>query len=185
MLKVLAVLKTAYPYFYRDATPQSASDTLDLWASLFVDDDPALVGIAVKSFIASDERGYPPVPGQIKSLMRLLTSAQPENELEAWSMVRRAIGNPEKRFKQLPPLVRETVGSAAQLNAWGNLAPETVDVTIANSFMRSYREKVQRSQEIAALPPEAKALLEETTQRASIGQTPAKEAAHIEGGGRP
>ena len=187
MLKVLAVLKTAYPYFYKDTTRQSAEDTLELWASLFAEDDPALVGMAVKSFIASDARGYPPVPGQIKALMRLLTIERHENELKAWGLVRRAIENArynaKAEFAKLPPLVQKTVGNAAQLRAWSSIGPEAVDVTLANSFMRSYREEVQYERETAALPPDAKALLEQTVRRASVGLP--MEGLRIEGATKP
>lgn len=163
-LTILAVLKTAYPYFYKDATPQSARDTLDLWASLFVEDDPATVGLAVKSFIAADERGFPPVPGQIKAIMRTLAAEEYESELKAWGMVRKALSNSQynsrQEFEKLPPIVQKTIGNAAMLREWCVLDTETVNVTIANAFMRSYRTELRHAQEIAALPPDAKALLQ-------------------------
>lgn len=163
-LTILAVLKTAYPYFYKDATPQSARDTLDLWASLFVEDDPATVGLAVKSFIAADEKGFPPVPGQIKSIMRMLAGEEFDSELKAWGMVRSALSNSQhnarKEFENLPPPVQKVIGNASTLREWCMLTPETVSVTVSNSFMRSYRLEVQRAREIAALPPEARAMLQ-------------------------
>ena len=163
-LKILAILKTAYPYFYKDATPQSAKDTLDLWATLFVDDDPATVGLAVKSFIAADEKGFPPVPGQIKAIMRTLAAEEYDSELKAWSMVRRALSNSQydskREFEKLPPIVQKTIGSAAMLREWCLLDTETVNVTIANAFMRSYRIELRHAQEVAALPPDAKAMLQ-------------------------
>ena len=163
-LKILAILKTAYPYFYKDATPQSAKDTLDLWATLFVDDDPATVGLAVKSFIAADEKGFPPVPGQIKAIIRTLAAEEYDSELKAWSMVRRALSNSQfnskREFEKLPPIIQKTIGSAAVLREWCVLDSETVDVTIANAFLRSYRTELRHAQEIAALPLEAKAMLQ-------------------------
>lgn len=172
-LTILAVLKTAYPYFYKDATPQSAKDTLDLWASLFVDDDSATVGLAVKSFIASDEKGFPPVPGQIRAIMRTLAAEEYDSELRAWGIVRKAIGrsayDPKREFANLPPLIQKTIGSASVLQQWSQFAPDTVDVTIANSFMRSYRTEVQHAREVAALPSEAKKMLERNQDAKRIG----------------
>lgn len=163
-LKILAILKTAYPYFYKDATPQSAKDTLDLWATLFVDDDPATVGLAVKSFIAADERGFPPVPGQIKAIIRTLAAEEYDSELKAWSMVRRALSNSQynarQEFEKLPPLVQKTLGSASVLRDWSLLDPDTVNITIANSFFRSYRMELRHTQEVVALPAEARAMLQ-------------------------
>lgn len=172
-LKILAILKTAYPYFYKDATPQSAYETVELWASMFGDDDMATVGLAVKSFIAADEKGFPPVPGQIKAILRTLAAEEYDSELKAWGMVRKALGNAhydaKREFEKLPALVQKTLGAASTLREWSMIEQDAVDVTIANSFMRSYRAEVQHAREVAALPPEAREMLERNQDAKRIG----------------
>jgi len=42
-------------------------DTVVLWATMFKDEPFKLVSAAVKTFIASDEKGYPPHIGAIKA----------------------------------------------------------------------------------------------------------------------
>ena len=52
--KILAVLRTAYPNFYRNVSDSDVTDTLNLWDSMFTDDDPRLVAAAVKSIIVAN-----------------------------------------------------------------------------------------------------------------------------------
>ena len=70
--KILAVLRTAYPNFYRNVSDSDVTDTLNLWASMFTDDDPRLVAAAVKSIIVASNREFPPNIGTIKEQMRKL-----------------------------------------------------------------------------------------------------------------
>ncbi len=55
--KILAILRTAYPSFYRGMSGKDTEDTVALWAALFRDDTFELVSAAVKTFIVSDEKG--------------------------------------------------------------------------------------------------------------------------------
>ena len=65
-MKILSVLRGAYPAFYRDTSRQEAEAIVNLWAEMFADEDYLLVGAAVKSLIVSDSKGFPPVIGQVK-----------------------------------------------------------------------------------------------------------------------
>ncbi len=60
-IKVLAVLKAAYPSFYKDMRRDEGESVVALWCDLFVDDDYQLVAGAVKALIATETSGYPPV----------------------------------------------------------------------------------------------------------------------------
>ena len=51
IIKLMSVLRGAYPQFYRDVSKTEALDTINLWADMFANDDAALVGAAVKSLI--------------------------------------------------------------------------------------------------------------------------------------
>lgn len=172
---ILSILRTAYPRFYANTAGQDVQDAIDLWASLFVDESAEAVTLGVKAFIASDEKGFPPVPGQIRAILRMLAAEEYDSELKAWGMVRKALKNSQfdakREFDKLPPLIRQTIGAASMLQQWGRLDPETVDVTIANSFMRSYREELRRTRETAALPPEARAILEKNRTAKRIEKT--------------
>ncbi len=162
---VLAVIRAAYPEFYRNISRQDANDAVDLWASLFAEDDPHLVAEAVKAFIAADERGYPPVPGQIKAKMRLMGTTPSQNEADAWNMVMRAVRNgfygAREEFARLPPLAQRIVGSPVRLREWSQISTDELSTVVASHFKRAYREAAAYEREVAALPPSARELREQ------------------------
>ena len=68
-LEIMAVLRGAYPAFYRDMSKTEALDVVNLWAAMFADDEAGLVGEAVKRFIVTDKKGFPPSIGLVKDQM--------------------------------------------------------------------------------------------------------------------
>lgn len=73
-LKIMAVLQATYPNFYRGMTRQDAEGVVALWADIFAEDSYNTVAAAVRAFIASDSKGFPPVVGQIKQRAAELAS---------------------------------------------------------------------------------------------------------------
>ena len=77
--QVLLNLKKAYPFFYKDIGPDEGEEIADLWYEMFEYDDVALVVKAVKLFIKSDSKGFPPVIGVIKAKMEEIIEASRPN----------------------------------------------------------------------------------------------------------
>ena len=75
-LKIMAVLKATYPNFYKDMTRRDAEGVVALWTDMFSEDNYNAVAAAVKAFIASDSKGFPPVVGQVKQRVTELASAK-------------------------------------------------------------------------------------------------------------
>ena len=75
-LKIMAVLKATYPNFHKDMTRRDAEGVVSLWTDMFSEDSYNAVAAAVKAFIASDSKGFPPVVGQVKQRVTELTSAK-------------------------------------------------------------------------------------------------------------
>lgn len=75
-LKIMAVLKATYPNFYKDMTCRDAEGVVALWTDMFSEDSYNAVAAAVKAFIASDSKGFPPVVGQVKQRVTELASAK-------------------------------------------------------------------------------------------------------------
>jgi len=169
VLKIMAVLRGAYPQFYRDISRKEAEDTVNLWSDLFRTDDPLLVMAAVKSFIEADEKGFPPVPGQIKAKLRLITSREEMTELEAWGLVSKALKNglygSKEEFEKLPPVCKKIVGSHTQLREWAMLDPDHVQSVISSNFQRAYRTVSAREREVTKLPQEVRALVNGLSDR--------------------
>lgn len=163
VLKIMAVLRGAYPQFYRNISRQEAEDTVNLWTDMFSGDSYPIVAAAVKALIESDEKGYPPHIGAVKAKIRLLTSSEEMTEAEAWGIVAKALRNStyssREEFEKFPPVIKRIVGSPAQLREWGMMDSDTVHSVVASNFQRSYKVIAQREREIGKLPPEVKALV--------------------------
>ena len=55
-IKILSVLRGAYPQFYRDTSRQEAERVVGLWEDMFREDEYMLVAAAVKALIAGDTK---------------------------------------------------------------------------------------------------------------------------------
>lgn len=155
-LKIMAVLRGAYPQFYRGISRTEAEDTVNLWLDMFSDDDFVLVAAAVKSVIEADEKGFPPTIGQVKSKLRLITGGHELTETDAWALVAKAIRNgiygAQEEYYKLPPEIQKAVGSPNMLREWARMDTEAVHSVVASNFQRSYRAAMARKKELSALP---------------------------------
>ena len=162
-IKILAVLRGAYPAFYRDITKQEAESTIALWVSMFDEEPYELVGAAVKAFISGDSKGFPPSIGQVKERIRQITQPEEMTEQEAWSFVSKALRNSTygsaEEFAKLPPEVQAVVHDPGQLRQWAISPADEVETVIASNFMRSFRVKQKATKEYMALPTEVKRLM--------------------------
>lgn len=160
--QVLAILKAAYPHFYRNASKQDALTAVNLWHELFADDPEDVVAAAVKALIATDEKGYPPHIGAVKAKMRQLTRKPSMTDAEAWAKVMQAIRQSgyscKSEFDKLPEDLQDLVGSPSQLREWGMMDTQTLQSVVSSNFQRSYRERKRKAEEYAALPEDIKRL---------------------------
>lgn len=155
-IQVLAILKRAYPFFYKDITKQDAEDILSLWHHMFEDDDVLLVINAVKTFIASDDKGYPPVIGVIKKKMREISQPETMTELEAWTCIKKAVRNSlynsKQEYDNLPPSIQRLIGDHNVLREWAFIDTTQFETVVQSNFMRSFKEKNEQEKEFLALP---------------------------------
>lgn len=162
-IKILSVLRGAYPAFYRDITKQEAESTIALWESMFDEEPYELVAAAVKAFISGDAKGFPPAIGQIKERIRQITQPEEMTEQEAWALVSKALRNStygsEEEFAKLPPEIQCVVHDPGQLRQWAMSPADEVETVIASNFMRSFRAKQKASKEFMALPTSVKQLM--------------------------
>ena len=166
-IKVLAVLKAAYPAFYRGMKADELNGIVNLWASQFEGDDYKTVGAAVQAHIATDTKGYPPHIGAIKEAIRKITQPDEMSEMEAWGYVASALRNSGynsvAEFDKLPPVVQRIVGSPSQLREWAMMDSDTVQSVVQSNFMRSYRVRAQSEREYLALPENVRELMAQLT----------------------
>lgn len=61
--QVLAILKAAYPQFYKDMTKTQALGTVNVWAMQFAEVPVDIVLIAINKLIATNQ--FPPSPSEV------------------------------------------------------------------------------------------------------------------------
>lgn len=157
---VLKVIRVSYPNFYRGMTKEQAKEIVEVWSMMFVDDDAKVVINAVKSLVQTLK--YPPTIAEIKQRCRLITQPKVMTEMEAWTIVKKAISNYDagENFEKLPVTLQILVGSAAQLREWALMDNETLNSVVQSNFMRSYKAKVNSDVEYQSLSDDTKMLVD-------------------------
>lgn len=162
-IKIMAVLKAAYPSYYKGMRADEANGVVALWWEMFADDEYPLVAAAVKAHIATDKKGFPPHIGAIKDALIKITSPEEMSEMEAWGMISKALSNglygSKEEFSKLPEVLQRIVGSPNQLREWAAMPTETVQSVVQSNFMRSYRARAGYEREYLAMPSDVKTLL--------------------------
>ena len=163
--KILSVLRLTYPTFCSKTDEMKAA--VKLWADIFADDDYTAVGAAVRAFIATDEKGFPPVPGQVKAKLRLMRPSA-ESAIMAWGRVLRALRDadtyrdmrPDGTFSRphylvawdkLPTAVQRAIGDPGTLIIWGRQDEGQLSYTYS-SFERAYNAETEKANTFEALP---------------------------------
>lgn len=176
-IKVLTVLRAAYPQFYAKQTAGDLQNIVALWADMFEGESYQLVAAATKALIKTRGSNFPPSIGEISAKVRQISTPAGMTEAEAWGLVARAIRNgsygAEREFEALPPTLQRLVGSPRQLRDWAAMDADEVNSVVASNFQRSYRARAASEREFDALPSSIKsyaASLAEATKMPELGE---------------
>lgn len=162
--KLFAYIGTLYPNFTKDLT----SEKVDIWTDVLSDFEYSDIVFSLREYVRTNTTGFAPVPGQLIApiVERRLKEVAPD-EGDAWSLVLDAIGDAlyhsAARFKGLPPLIQQAVGSAYVLTTWAQMESEELEVVHSN-FARSYRslkEQAARTNASTGKLPEPKPAIEQ------------------------
>ena len=171
-VNIIRVMVDSYPNY----KPNNLSETVDVWHTMLSDYDYNLVSMALKSYILSDTSGFAPAIGQIVAKMHAITQPQELNEMEAWSLVSKAIRNSiynaADEYAKLPPIVQKAVGLPSQLMQWA-IDDNYNESVVSSNFMRCYRIELAREKELSMLPEDAKQIAQNgsgCTYAAQIGE---------------
>lgn len=153
---IFNILKAAYPNSYKGMTKGDANNVINLWCDMFDGEDDRYIGLAVKAFITSDTKGFPPTIGQLKNMIYKLKTPDEMTEQEAWNHVMKALSNSlynaEEEFKKLPEVIQRILGNHKTLKEWAMIDRETLSTVTASNFMRSYKARAKNEREYLALP---------------------------------
>lgn len=154
-VNIIRVMVDSYPNY----KPNNLSETVDVWHMMLSDYDYSLVSMALKSYILSDTSGFAPAIGQIVAKIHFITQRQELNEMEAWSLVSKAIRNSiynsADEYAKLPPIVQKAVGLPSQLMQW-SIDDSYNESVVSSNFMRCYRIELAREKEMSMLPEDAR-----------------------------
>lgn len=160
--QILAVIKAAYPGHSNKNTINDDMAAVNAWADILSDYSYNEVAAAVKGFIASDIKGFPPAIGQIVHIIN--QHKAPQIPLaEAWNLIQKAASNSTynavSEFEKLPEPLQQIVGSPSRLKTYATMSSETLETVVYNGFAKQYTQCVEREREQMALPQAVKQLL--------------------------
>ena len=165
-------MTVAYPNYRIDDIEYTAK----IWADFLRGYSYEQVNIALRTYITTDTSGFAPSIGQLLDKLHAIQSPQELNEMEAWSLVSKALRNgyygAVEEFDKLPPLVQKAVGSPDNLRNWSQTDTNSIENVVQSNFMRSYRLVINRENELEKMPADVQALIEnvnKTSYSAQIG----------------
>lgn len=167
--KLVAVLMVTYPN-YKPIDVELAAKT---WADIAEEYTYEQMDTGLKLYMKSNTSGFPPVPGQIIDIIHNLTDPKELNEMEAWSLVQKAIkrsgSNCVEEFAKLPQLVQKAVGIPGQLQDWALTENLNKEVIMSN-FQRAYKIELQRQKELKKMPQNIRDLIEKSNIGSPVAQ---------------
>ena len=169
--QLVYVVKAAYPKTYEHFTNKDFENLILAWQMVLEDYTYQQAAAGLKTYLASDTKGFPPSPGQVVDCIHKVIKPQTGEltGLEAWALVRRAIANSnynaEAEFERLPAAVQRAVGSPANLREMAVLDIEQVETVEQSHFIRNYEGMIKRIADEAKIPASVMDLIRSTDQR--------------------
>ena len=167
--QLLAMTQAVYPNY----NPPSREAAVNAWLMCLSEYDNNVVMAAFKAYMTTNTSGFAPAPGQLIEILQTLTQPSELNELEAWSLVRKALSdssyNSVERFQELPPIVQKAVGTPQQLKIWA-CDSEFNENVVSSNFIKTYRTEVKRATELNKMPENVRKLIEMVNTNSASAQ---------------
>lgn len=167
--QLLAMTQAVYPNY----NPPSREAAVNAWLMCLSEYDNNVVMAAFKAYMTTNTSGFAPAPGQLIEILQTLTQPSELNELEAWSMVRKALRNcgynSEQEFAKLPTIIQKTVGTPQQLRIWAS-DTEFNENVVSSNFIKTYRTEVKRATELNKVPDDIRKLVEMVNTNSTSAQ---------------
>lgn len=158
-------------------------DAFNVWYELLRDLSYEQVNIAIQKYMLTEK--FPPTIADIRTKANDIVAKIEESmsELEAWSLVSKAISNSgyhaEEEFDKLPEVCQRAVGNPQNLKEWAMMESDSVATVEQSHFIRNYRVAVQRMQEDAKIPNNIKVAIADMRKKVeTIKYKPSREIEH-------
>lgn len=169
VIKILSVLKVAYPSFYKEMTKEEAENTILLYQEMFNGNDPEVVLYAVRELMGTLK--FPPTIADIKDKILDLTRVK-EDLAEAWNVLLKAIGsgiyNSTEGFETLTPIGKAFIRSPKQLKELAMMDSDVINSVVKGQFFKQAEILQKRQDDEMKMLPESKKIREMIT---GIGQS--------------
>ena len=169
-VKIIRIMCDSYPNY----KPNNISETVDVWCMMLEDYNYNQISVALKAYVTSDTSGFAPSIGELIAKIQMISQPQELNEMEAWSLVSKALRNGTygavEEFSRLPPTVQEAVGNPDNLRNWATSDYKVIETVIQSNFIKTYRSVTSRTEEIKRVPAEIQKLIEKVNQNSLKAQ---------------
>lgn len=166
---LLAMVQATYPNY----NPPSKTAAVNAWTMALEEYTANEVAMAFKAYMKTNASGFAPSPGQLIEKIHAITQPQELNEMEAWSLVSKAIRNSsynsESEYAKLPPVVQNAVGMPSQLRQWA-LDESYNEEVVMSQFQRCYRTELKRQEEFQKLPSDVRMLIQNNSKNSHKAQ---------------
>lgn len=182
--KLMSIIVLAYPNYDKFKDEKQVKATVDLWATMFSEDDAGIVGLAVKKHIATNK--WPPSVAELRELMLEMTAPDLIAPDQAWLAVsdfiklhgEHSYGSEEN---SLPPLVRRAVESIGYHNLYemncGSYRGSKPGMA-RTAFMSLYEQLYERERNRAMTPGCVTQQIDKVAGRFSTGERAKLEDIH-------
>lgn len=167
---------------YSDPKFLEGKDAIEVWYDLLCDLPYSVLSAATQKYMMQEK--FPPTIAGLREKAAEITAPVHEDmsELEAWSLVRKALGNSaynaEAEFDKLPELCQKAVGNPANLREMALMDIDTVNSVEQSHFIRNYRTALDRKRTDAQISPDVRRLIAglrmdgvpAITERMEVGQ---------------
>lgn len=175
---LLAMVQATYPNY----NPPSKTAAVNAWTMALEEYNANEAAMAFKTYMKTNTSGFAPTPGQLIEKIHTITQPQELNEMEAWSLVSKAIRNSsynsESEYAKLPPVVQSAVGMPSQLRQWA-LDEGYNEEVVMSQFQRCYRTELKRQEEFQKLPSDVRMLIQNNSRNSHKAQIKDKRCSAI------
>lgn len=136
--KIILILRTSYPYAFKDMGEEEITNMVELYEEMFKDNTYEEVSRAIKCIVNTNE--YMPTIATIKTKIYELKQPKQESNSELWDSLLNAIGNSsyhsEEEFEKLPLLVKEYIRSPRQLQEMATMPSDEIHTVVKGQFLK-------------------------------------------------
>lgn len=183
--KLMGIIVLAYPNYDKFKDENQVKATVDLWATMFSEDDAGIVGLAVKKHIATNK--WPPSVAELRELMLEMTAPDLIAPDQAWLAVADYIdvhgeyGGGSGGYKSLPPLIGRVIDSIGYHNLFemncGSYRGSKPGMA-RSAFMNIYEPLYERERNRAMTPGYVNKQIDGAASKLSTGERAKLESIH-------